>query len=173
MKLCIDMAPSQLCTVDCLSSDLLCKRLTALPTHSRWVKACHKTDLHLTLSQQPLSVNFARVWRPTTNGFEHFVVRAPSKGLSSRLDVVGPSRKRTSGDGLALAKCPLQPSQLVRIAQATARGRRMPGAGGAMSRDASESTKQQRVPYRKAEGRILGTSHGDKDPLRTLRRDAR
>ena len=77
---------------------------------------------------------------------------APARMLSSRLALIGPSRKRTSGDGLALEIRPLQPAQPMRSAQTTARGRRMPGTRGAMPGDASESSRQQRVPYRKLRG---------------------
>ena len=83
---------------------------------------------------------------------------APARKVSSRPALVGPSRKRTSGDGLALEIRPLQPAQPVRSAQTTARGRRMPGTRGTLPGYASESSRQQRVPYREAERRILGAA---------------
>ena len=89
------------------------------------------------------------------NGFEHFGVRVRSKGeLSTR-----PCRAASQmHQRLTLEIRPLQPSQPVRSAQTTARGRRIAGACGAMPGDASESAGQQRVSYRKAERRILGAA---------------
>ena len=43
-------------------------------------------------------------------------------------------------------------------AQATARGRRMPGSCGALPRYTFEISREPRVPHRAAEGRLLGTS---------------
>ena len=46
----------------------------------------------------------------------------------------------------------------MRITPTTTRGRRMLGGRGAMPGDKAESSRQQRVPYRKAERGILGSS---------------
>ena len=56
----------------------------------------------------------------------------------------------------ALETCPHQPSQLVRDAQVTARGRRMPSTRGTMPRHASESSRQQGASHGKVAGRLLG-----------------
>ena len=64
------------------------------------------------------------------------------KGEHWTRPLVGLGRKRTSGDGFALEIRPVQPSQPVRTAQATPRGRRMPGTRGTLPRRVSESSRQ-------------------------------
>ena len=44
---CTDLTPLHSCTVASFSQPCHA-HLATFPTHSRWLKACHKTDLHLT-----------------------------------------------------------------------------------------------------------------------------
>ena len=113
--------------------------------------------------------------KPTTNGFEHFVVRAHLKGELWTLPLSGRVVNEPAAMGSRWRFRSEQSSQLAWSAQVTARGPRMPGScrGSALVHAWDLERTESTTPS--SSGEVLGffTLDGKEDSARTLPRGAR
>ena len=106
----------------------------------------------------PFHSNCAKVWRPPTNGFEHFGVRAHLKGEYLARPLSGRDANAPAAMGSRWRFVLYNPFCQRRRPEVAARGQRMPSARGALPGYATEISRQPRVPHRTAARRLLGAS---------------